>query len=508
MILPNLSEDELLEIKKKRPVRKALARNSHYWFFSIYLNHYIKYAFAPFHNEMFHLTEDISNRLAVLVAFRGSGKSTIISLSYVIWAVTGIQQKKFILIISQTQSQAKLHMANIKRELENNELLKADIGPFEEVSDEWGSNSIVLSNFNARITIASTEQSIRGLRHGEHRPDLVICDDVEDLNSVKTKEGRDKTFNWLSGEVLPIGDQETKIVIVGNLLHEDSLLMRLRQSIENGQLDGKFFSFPLVNSKDQIAWTSKFPTTDEIKKLRTTIGTDSAWYREYLLRIISDADRLVHPEWIHYYDELPIETDSNFRYIATGVDLAISEKESADYTSMVSGRIHGAGEDLCIYILPNPINKRMSFPDTFEQARSLSKSLGQGNFTKLFIEDIGYQQSLIQHLIKNNVPAEGVKVSGQDKRTRLALITHLIQQGKVLFPRKGAEILITQLTGFGTEKHDDLADAFSLLLQKIINIDNEVKFTTTYIGTGSIFDTDLAPWRDTITNPITMDTVF
>jgi hypothetical protein len=118
-------------------------------------------------------------------------------------------------------------LANIKRELETNELLKADIGPFEEISDEWGSNSIVIPKYGARITVASTEQSIRGLRHGEYRPDLVICDDVEDLNSVKTKEGRDKTFNWLVGEVLPIGDQDTKMVLVGNLLHEDSLLMRL-----------------------------------------------------------------------------------------------------------------------------------------------------------------------------------------------------------------------------------------------------------------------------------------
>lgn len=504
-MLPNLSDEELLEIKKKRPVRRALARNSHYWFFSVYLNHYIKYSFAPFHHEMFHLTEDVSNRLAVLVAFRGSGKSTLISLSYVIWSIIGMQQKKFILIISQTQSQAKLHMANIKRELENNELLKADIGPFEEISDEWGSNSIVLSNFNARITIASTEQSIRGLRHGEHRPDLVICDDVEDLNSVKTKEGRDKTFNWLAGEVLPIGDQETKIVIVGNLLHEDSLLMRLRQSVENGVLDGKFYSFPLVNNKDEIAWQSKFPTKREISKLRATIGTDSAWYREYLLRIISDADRLVHPEWIHYYDELPQKRGNGFRYIATGIDLAISERESADFTSMVSAQIHGSGENLLIYILPNPINKRLSFPETFDHARNLSRSLGEGYFTKLFIEDVGYQQSLIQHLVKNNVPAEGVKVAGQDKRTRLALVTHLIQQGKVLFPKKGAELLITQLTGFGTEKYDDLADAFSLLMQKIINLDNDTEYRTTFINTGSMINLKALGGTET---RITMDTVF
>lgn len=45
----------------------------------------------------------------------------------------------------------------------------------------------------------------------------------------------------------------------------------------------------------------------------------------------------------------------------------------------------------------------------------MTKSLGNGNFTKLFIEEIDYQQSLIEHLAANNVPAEGVTVAGQDK---------------------------------------------------------------------------------------------
>lgn len=487
MITQQLTEAELNEIKKKRVVRRTLAKNSHFWFFSIYLGHYIKYPFAPFHSEMFALTEDIDLKLSVLVAFRGSGKSTLMTLSYPIWAIVGSQQKKFILILSQTQSQAKLHMANIKRELESNDLLKSDIGPFEEISDEWGSNSIVISKYGARITVASTEQSIRGLRHGEHRPDLVVCDDVEDLNSVKTREGRDKTFQWLVGEVLPIGDQGTKIVIVGNLLHEDSLLMRLRKGIENEKLNGKYFEFPLLDANNNIAWQAKFKSLDEVEKLRASIGTDSAWYREYLLRIISDKDRLVHPEWIQYYDELPPEDSEDFSYTATGIDLAISEKESADCTAMVSGKVFGYGEKRKIYILPFPVNLRLNFPETYEMAKNLSKELGNGEYTKLYIEEVGYQTALIQYLEKNNVPAEGVKVSGQDKRSRLALVTHLIKSGQVLFPKgERAEELIMQLTGFGIEKHDDLADAFSILLLKILE-DDESEPNVIIIATGGDF---------------------
>ena len=57
-----------------------------------------------------------------------------------------------------------------------------------------------------------------------------------------------------------------------------------------------------------------------------------------------------------------------------------------------------------------------------------------------------------------------------DKRTRLALTAPLIQSAKVKFPKKGAEEIIRQITGFGVEKHDDVADAFSMLINKIAEI--------------------------------------
>lgn len=507
MNIPTLTTEELAQIKMNRAVRRMLARRSHFWFFSIYLSHYIKYPFAPFHHDIFALTEDEKLRLAVLVVFRGGGKSTLVTLSYAIWSIIGVQKKKFVLILSQTQAQARLLLANIKRELENNQLLKDDIGPFEEIGDEWGATSIVISNYGARITIASTEQGVRGLRHEQYRPDVVICDDAEDLSVVKTKEGRDKTFAWFTGEVLPIGDQETKFIVVGNLLHEDSLLTKLRKMINDGKLEGKFFAYPLLDRNDNIAWPGKFPTLEDVEKLKATIGSDSAWSREYLLKIISDADRIVWPNWISYYDSMPPEEGDDFRYIATGIDLAISQKESADYTAMVSAKVYGHQENLKVFIFPNPVNKRLSFPDTVEQAMQLSKALGNSTYTKLFIEEVGYQQALVEHLLAKNIPAEGVKVSGQDKRARLALITHLVRQGKVLFPRKGAEELIMQLTGFGVERHDDLADAFSLLLLKIMGLDNEPEPQLMIIDGSSFYDR-FSPLGNLDDHRVTLDMKF
>jgi len=477
-----LSPEELEKIRSDRKVRRSLASYSHYWFFSLYLGHYIKYEFAHLHHEMFRITEDQSINPAVLVAFRGSGKSTIMTLSFPIWAITGMLQKRFILIVSQTQYQAKLHLESIKRELESNDLLKADVGPFNEPKDEWGSNSIVIPKFDARITAASTEQSIRGIRHGQYRPDLIICDDIEDINSVKTREGRDKTHVWWNGEIVPVGDKGTKIVLVGNLLHEDSLIMRFNNLISSGDLSGNFFSFPLVNDEGKIAWPGKYPTDKDIEELKASFSQDSAYYREYLLKIISDADRLVHPEWIHYYDDLPSPDSDNFEYAAVGIDLAISQKEHADYTAMVTAYVFGSGDDLKVFILPNPINQRLDFPTAVDTAISLSKTVVNGERTKLYIENVGYQEAFIQHLASKDIPVEGVRPKGQDKRTRLALITHLIKQGRVWFPRNGCEELISQLVGFGVEKHDDLADAFSLLLLKILERDSEPEPRITIIS--------------------------
>jgi predicted phage terminase large subunit-like protein len=498
-----LDTEDINKIKSDRSIRRMLARKSHYWFFSIYLNHYIQYPFAFFHHQMFDITEDSNLLLTILVAFRGSGKSTLMTLSYPIWSIIGIQKKKFVLIVSQTQNQARLHLANIKKELEGNDLLKDDIGPFEETDDEWGANSIVISNYNARISAVSTEQSIRGIRHGQYRPDLIICDDIEDLNSVKTREGRERTFSWFNGEIAPVGDKSTKTIVVGNLLHEDCLIMKLKKLVDLKKLNGEFSAFPLLDGDENIAWHGKYKSLSEIETLKKSIASESAYYREYLLKIISDEDRLVRSEWIHYYGELPKENDG-FQYIATGIDLAVSEKDSADFTAMVSIKVYGHGEGLRVYILSNPVNKRMGFPETIDTAISLSKNLGNGLYTKLFIEDVGYQKSLIQELVSKNIPAEGVTVSGQDKRSRLALVTHLIQQGKVLFPKHGAEELIEQLTGFGIEKHDDLADAFSLLLLKILEIDSEPQPMMTIIA----LDPICKPLLGEPIEPLTINTVF
>lgn len=469
------STKEVEEIKKRitqdPKFRKALAMRSHFWFFYIYFPHYIEFEPAEFHKEIFSLTGDEKVRFAVIVAFRGSGKSTIMSLSYPIWAIIGNQQKKYPLLIGQTQQQARQMLANIKSEFETNEVLIKDFGPFEQYALTWRADSLVLPQHEARISAISAGENIRGLRHKQTRPDLIICDDVEDSDSVRSRENRDKSYKWLIGDVVPAGDIKTKTIVIGNLLHEDALVMRLKESIDSGKRAGVFKAYPLKDVSGKILWPGKFPNEKTVEMQRKLVGDDVLWEREFLLNIIPDDYTIVQREWIRYYDKLPDSNKIRPRLAAVGVDLAISEKSTADYTAMIAAYVYDFGNDLKIYILPYPVNRRLRFPKTVEEISKMSERIRINARPLILVESVGYQDALIHLLEIKNMRVEGVKVAGRDKRERLSLTTDYIQTGKVLFPKKGAELLVQQLTGFGVEKHDDLADAFSILMSKIIETD-------------------------------------
>ena len=71
--------------------------------------------------------------------------------------------------------------------------------------------------------VASIESSIRGIKHGPHRPQLIICDDLEDLDIVKTRK-RDKMFQWLMGATYSSRRKNTRLIVIGTRLHNDSII--------------------------------------------------------------------------------------------------------------------------------------------------------------------------------------------------------------------------------------------------------------------------------------------
>ncbi len=464
-LIPNALVNKMM---KDRLIRTSITKDSFLYFFHFYYAHYVKYETADFQKEIMHHLESSATENFYVVAFRGSGKSTMVTTAYPIWAILGKQQKKFCIIFCQTRAQAKQHMMNIRTELEGNDLLKKDLGPFQEESDEWGSHSLVFRKHGARITVASSDQSIRGLRHNEHRPDLIICDDVEDVQSTKTREGREKTYNWLRGEVIPSGDRRTRLVIVGNLLHEDSLLMRIKEEIGKGKAKGVFKEYPLIDKNEVCLWQGKYKTLADLEEEKMKVSSDVSWQREYLLRIIPTEDQVIHSEWIQYYDDLPGMQHRAYRGTYAGVDLAISASDAADFTTVVSAHIYGRRDKVRIYVLPNPIAQKLNFPAQVELMKDFKRTQMPKSSDLLFVESVAYQEALPQMLELHGINANAVKPKG-DKRTRLSLTSTSIKSGVIKFPRQGCEDLIQQLIGFGVEKHDDLADAFSLLINSTLD---------------------------------------
>ncbi len=468
-----VTPEEFQAMIKDKAVRRAVTKECHLWFFHIYFAEYIQYKTAKFQREIFELTEDQSIKTLVMEAFRGSGKTTIISTSYVIWSILGVQRKKFPIIFARTEAQARTILSAIKKELEENELLKADMGPFEEPDDEWRAMSIVLPQYNARITVASIEKSVRGIKHNQHRPDLIICDDLEDLNSVKTQESRDKLYQWLVGDIIPLGSDEKRLIIIGTRLHDDSLIMRIRREIIEDRRDGVAKAYPFFDEKGKVIWSEKYFSKEKINEKRREYPDSRVWEREFMLKIIPSDDQIVKQEWIQTYDELPKDM-TLFRYVAMGVDLAISTKNTADCTAMVSAYVYGRKNNLKIYIIPKSVNERMNFVNTSQKIKTIMNSNKQR--IKVWIENIGYQKAMIEQLQSEGYPVKEYSPYGSDKQSRLQLTSEHIQSGRILFPKQGAEELINQILNFPGESHDDLVDAFSIAIQGILDEDSKALY--------------------------------
>jgi predicted phage terminase large subunit-like protein len=122
----------------------------------------------------------------------------------------------------------------------------------------------------------------------------------------------------------------------------------------------------------------------------------------------------------------------------------------------------------------------------------ISKQYGQHKFTnqkdpRVLVEDVAYQSAAIEQLWDLRVKAGGIKVRG-DKHSRLMTAGMLFEMGQVLFPRGEVKQIIQQLVGFGVEKHDDLCDALTLVLNYVqANVDYGIMCM--FIGEEPIYST-------------------
>lgn len=163
----------------------------------------------------------------VVAAPRGHAKSTSLTFKGSIHAIV-YEYKHYPIIISDSSEQAEGFLDNIRVEFEENEDLKEDFGSL--VGKVWRSNVLITST-NIKVEAIGSGKKIRGRKHRNWRPDLLVLDDIENDENVRTPEQRKKLESWFLKAVSKAGDDYTDIIYIGTLLHYDSLLAKtLNQS--------------------------------------------------------------------------------------------------------------------------------------------------------------------------------------------------------------------------------------------------------------------------------------
>lgn len=172
------------------------------------------------------LVDSREGQFFVVAAPRGEAKSTFCDLFFLAWCiVTG--RTRYSLLIADAKEQAAGLLEALKAELEANPRLGADFPEHCGQGRVWNVGTI-LTPSNVKLQAFGAGKKMRGLRHGPHRPDLVLLDDLENDENVQSPEQRDKLQSWLQKTVLNIGpaDGSLKVIYVGTILHYDSVLAR------------------------------------------------------------------------------------------------------------------------------------------------------------------------------------------------------------------------------------------------------------------------------------------
>jgi predicted phage terminase large subunit-like protein len=177
----------------------------------------------------------------------------------------------------------------------------------------------------------------------------------------------------------------------------------------------------------------------------------SAWVsQEYECKFIAAGSTRVQRSWLKYEDHAPLQELS----IALGVDLAISEKETADYTAgVVLGR-DGSGN---LHVLEVQ-RIRGSFS---EQINFIKQLAGKWQPAIVGIEDVAYQKALIQQLAaQTSLNVRGIKPIS-DKVSRFAPLEARYELGQVYHAKDLPLAFEVELLSFPVAEHDDMVDALS-----------------------------------------------
>lgn len=215
---------------KAERLRRVRDRDGYQFFLETYLPHYVKGEPSLFHQHIFDRVPGILASNAgvrdLFVAPRGASKSTHLSLGFALYCIV-LGLKRYIIEVCDVYEQAALLIEALKAELETNIRLQTDFPEACGQGRVWREGEFVTRN-KIRVEGLGAAKKIRGRRHGPYRPDLLIFDDIENDEAVRSPEQRTKLWNWIQRAALKVGppDGSMDVIWVNTILHFDAVTVR------------------------------------------------------------------------------------------------------------------------------------------------------------------------------------------------------------------------------------------------------------------------------------------
>ena len=427
-----------------------------------------------------------------VAAPRGHAKSTNLTFKGTMHS-TLYSYKHYPIIISDSSEQAEGFLDNIRVEFEENTAILEDFGPL--AGSVWRSN-VLVTKTNIKIEAIGSGKKIRGRKHRNWRPDLIILDDVENDENVRTPEQRKKLKDWFDKAVSKCGDDYTDIVYIGTLLHYDSLLaktltnpayrsIKYKAVIRFSQADDLWQQWETIftdlSNDDresdalaffqahktamlegtQVLWEEKLSYYD-LMVMRVSEG-EASFNSEEQNEPINPDDCLFMEEWFDYYNEAEVNFgDPAFDFFGF-IDPSLGKTKRSDFSAIVTLAKHkGSGY---MYVVDADIERRHPdriIADVLAKERWLRASFGHG-YRKLGAETNQFQWFLKEELAKASakaglyLPIEEVQQTS-DKVMRVQTLQPDVKNKYIKFNRRHKRLL-EQLTQFPMGAHDDGPDA-------------------------------------------------
>lgn len=169
------------------------------------------------------LRSDRGQRLNVL-APRGNAKTTWASFAYPLReALEGREQS--VVIVSDTARQAKSFLRKIRRAVESNPAIRRDYG--DARGEVWKEDHVEFGN-GCEILALGTGGKIRGASTARsRRATLILADDVQNKDHIVSGLRRERSWEWLTKDLLSAGEPGTNVVVLGTALHRECIVCRL-----------------------------------------------------------------------------------------------------------------------------------------------------------------------------------------------------------------------------------------------------------------------------------------